>query len=272
MRGPWLVFATLALAVVVPVVAIFIFRAVDDPTDDRELGPSLVWAERETWPQNQFTRYKSLERGMMSSARTNEKFKDLGFHVSAGEHASALRLATLARHDAATFASPATREAIDRELAAEPGFFYAHFLRAQWHQLHGDKVATEADRVAAFATAPAALLTQHATSNTAGELTEPLAFAFDQILHDRLDRSLVLVFPFLKSEPDGLIYLPVYKAILRRANPDLPAGVSEIDPQPRWFTFYRRVGRLAAEDHWPLPHRSSNPSSSTALPEGPSSD
>lgn len=240
-RGPWMIAVTLGIALLAPLITVVVFRAVDEPTDDRAVGAPLVWAERDAWPQNQFVAYKSLERGMMSAARTNENYKDLGFHVDPGEQAVLLGLADLVRRAESDFSAPGTLDELDGAVADTGGHFYAHFLRAAWHRLNGDADAAENDLADAFAAAPAVLITGPALDGG-----ETLAFASDQIVGDRLDRSLVLVYPFLQPDHAGLIHLPVYKTILRRADPAVPAGVAEIDEHPRWFTWYGRVGRLPA--------------------------
>ena len=238
-RGPWMILITLGIALLAPLVTLLVYRASDDPSADIAAAAPLVWAERAAWPQNQFVAYKSMERGMMSAARTNEKYKDLGFHVEPPLQAELLRLAELARQPAPTFAAPGTRARLDRGVTDTGGHFYAHFLRAAWHRLNGDAAAAEIDRAAAFAVAPAVLLTGPALDGT-----DTLAFAADQVVDDLLDRSLVLVYPFLQADDAGLIYVPVYKTILRRADPAVPAGVAEVDEHPRWFTWFGRAGRI----------------------------
>ena len=232
---------TLGIALLAPLVTLLVYRVSDDPSDDIAATAPLVWAERADWPQNQFVAYKSMERGMMSAARTNEKYKDLGFHVDPALQAELLRLAELARQPADVFSTPETLAQLDRGVTDSRGHFYAHFLRAAWHRLNGDAAAAEIDRAAAFAAAPAVLLTGPALNGS-----NTLAFAADQVLTDRLDRSLVLVYPFLEAGDAGLIHLPVYKTILRRADPSVPAGVAEVDEHPRWFTWFGQVGRLPA--------------------------
>ncbi len=232
---------TLVVALMAPLVTVVVFWAVDEPTDDRAGGAPLVWAERDGWPQNQFVAYKSMERGMMSAARTNEKYKDLGFHVEPGEQAVLLGLARLARRDRAGFVEPVVRAELDAAVTATAGHFYALFLRSVWHTVSGDVAAAEVDRAAAFAAAPAVLITERSLDGG-----RTLGFAADQVVGDRLDRSLVLVYPFLEADEEGLIHLPVFKTILRRADPTVPAGVAEVEEHPRWFTWFGRVGRLPA--------------------------
>ena len=247
-RGPWMIVATLGIALLTPLATVLIFRAVDDPADDRAAAAPLVWADRADWPQNQFVAYKSLERGMMSSARTNQKYKDLGFHVEPAQQARLLALAELARWPQPRFAAADTRAQLDAAVTETGGHFYAYHLRATWHRLSGDRAAADSDRAAAFAAAPAALITGPALDGG-----DTLAFAADQIVGDRLDRTLVLVYPFLAPDNAGQIHLPVYKTILRRADPAVPAGVAEVDEHPRWFTWFGRVGRLPALGERPDP-------------------
>ncbi len=232
---------TLGIAVLTPLVTVGVYRVVDRPDQGQADAAPLAWDQRAAWPQNQFVAYKSMERGMMSAARTNEKYKDLGFHVDPGEQARLLDLAHLARRDAADFGSSSTLAELDQAVTQTRGHFYAHFLRAAWHRMNHDLDAAQADRVAAFAAASAALITAPALDGS-----QTLAFGADQVVDDQLDRSLVLVYPFLDADAAGLIHLPVYKAILRRCDPAVPAGVAEVDEHPRWFTWFGAVGRLPA--------------------------
>lgn len=243
-KGGWAVAATLSLFVIVPAIVVVIALATkSEPVAEKPLD----WSERTTWPRTFYTTYKSLERGMMSSARTNETYKDLGFHIEPAHQLAVMRCTALAKQSADGFFADATRKKLEAEVEALPDLFYAHFLLATWHQGRNAPAAAEDHLELAFAAAPAALMQHFVTPegpSAAKSAVPPLAFAADQIIDDALDRSVVLVFPHLTTDAEGFIYLPVYKAILRAEDAALPAGVPDLREKYQWFTFVGRIGRL----------------------------
>jgi hypothetical protein len=248
LRGPWVVAATLSLFVIVPLISVMMFRLVDAPAD-AAADPPLVYAERADWPRSQFTVFKSLERGQMSSARTNRvHHENLGLQVTPEHYLAMQRLADIARQEQAAFANPATRDAIQQELSQQPDLFYGHYLLGLWSRLNQRPAAeTDAHFGRAFRHAPAALIRHHVTAGgtSAGGVEVPdLALIADRIVDDRRDPTLVLVYPFLQSGPDGYVYVPVYKAILRHAEPTPLPGLADAERKPQWFSFFGRVGRL----------------------------
>ena len=243
-KGPWVVAATVSLFLIVPAIVIVIALLLPEQNKD---APPLNWSERKPWPRTYYTTFKSLERGMMSSARTNEVYKDLGFHIEPGHQLAVIRCMTLAKQPREVFTSDNTRQQLEAEVAERPDLFYGQFLLAIWHELTGAPEAAEPYYTAAFRDAPAVLLRHHVTpdgDSATGQPIDPLAFAADQIVDDQLDRSVVLVFPHLTTDEDGLVFLPVYKAILRTEDPALPPGVADLREKYQWFTFVGRIGRL----------------------------
>ncbi|MEO1235720.1 MAG: hypothetical protein AAFX76_02910 [Planctomycetota bacterium] len=250
-RGPWVVAATLSLFVVVPVVAVTIMFFADDPVvaDDSAQQPAgLVWAERDAWPRTFYTTFKSLERGPMSSARTNKTYNEkLSPVLDPAEQLAVVRCTELALNPPDVFLGVPTRAALEAEIEDRPDLFYAHYLLATWHAAHGDPHAAEPHFAAAFRHAPAALIQRHATpagTDAAGVELPPYALAVDRIIDDRLDRSTVLVYPFVRTDAQGMAYLPVYKAILRHADLDRLDAWIDVRQKPKWFTFAGDVGRL----------------------------
>jgi len=243
-KGGWIVAATLSLFLIIPAIVVVIALATKSEPEPAE---PLDWAERQTWPRSFYTTYKSLERGMMSSARTNETYKDLGFQIDPAHQLAVMRCTALAKQPAEAFFTDATRQSLEAEIEAMPDLFYAHFLLATWHERDGDPAAAAPHYASAFHHAPAALMRHHVLpggGSAAGVELSPLAYAADQIVDDELDRSVVLVFPYLTTDDEGFIYLPVYKAILRAEDPALPAGVPDLREKYQWFTFVGRIGRL----------------------------
>ncbi|MEM8737619.1 MAG: hypothetical protein AAGG38_03970 [Planctomycetota bacterium] len=247
-KGPWVVVATLSLFLLVPALTAGIFflaesgRAAEDAADDAP----ILWAERAGWPRSQYTTFKSLERGPMASARTNEKYKDLGFHVTAREQLAVHQAEALAKLPAETFYLPTTRATLESLLEEQPELFYVHHLLAVWHTHHTNPHQAEHHRTLAFRHAPAVIMRRYLGPDDkplANAEVPPLALVADQIVNDQIDGSLVLVYPHRRTDAEGFVYAPTYKTILRETEPGLPAGVLVIPEKPQWFTFYGRFGR-----------------------------
>lgn len=243
-KGPSVVAATLSLFLLIPAIVVVIALAT---RSEKTEAPPLDWDERVNWPRTFYTTFKSLERGMMSNARTNEVYKDLGFHLSPETQLAVIRCAAIAKQPREVFIEVTSRQQLENEIAEQPDLFYAHFLLATWYRLHEREALAETHLRQAFAHAPAALMRHHVTADgtDAADADVPtLAFAADQIVDDQLDRSVVLVFPHLTTDAEGFIYLPVFKAILRPEDPALPPGVIDQREKYPWFTFVGRIGRL----------------------------
>ena len=238
---------TLSLFIVVPAAVVGIHLLITAEASDQP-EPPLVWAERTTWPRNQFTVFKSLERGQMSSARTNRvHYEKLGLQIAPEDYLVVQQAAELARQPLAGFESSATREALELLTRDAPGQFYPHFLMGTWHRLHDEADAADAAFERAFGLAPAALLRHHvdARGQTAAHRAAPsVRLIVDRIVDDHRDPSLVLVYPHLQTDAEGFIYLPVFKAILRDALPAPLPGLPDLGEKPMWFSFFGRVGRL----------------------------
>jgi hypothetical protein len=241
------VFATLSLFLVVPLLAVVIFRSVDTEAGLSDAEP-LVWAERTQWPRNQFTVFKSLERGQMSSARTNRVHQEkLSPDIAAEAYLAIQRCAALASRPREAFMQDDTRTQLIEEVALHPDLFYGHYLLATWHALYDQPDAAEARYAEAFAHAPAVLMRRHAFpgGNAAASAEVPeVALVVDRVIDDRRDPTLVLIYPHLEADDEGFIYLPVFKAILRhRTGPEVP-GLADTEEKPQWFSFFGRVGRM----------------------------
>lgn len=246
LRGPWIVAATLSLFVVVPAGTYVALRAVQHDLHNNEHDQPLDWTGRTHWPAFE-VRYKSLERGMMSRARTNQTYKDYGFAVTPELEASIERCRELARGMHHDFPSPQVRDALAAEADAHPENFYASALLATWHRIHGNTDDAGAAWTRAFAAAPAAMV-QHITDADGNPLPHAdvgtVGFAFDRVVADHLDPSMTLVYPAVTTGDDGIWRLPIFKAILRLTDPALgPAGPNDPHAQAS-ITFVGRVGRL----------------------------
>ena len=184
----------------------------------------------------------------MSSSRTNKVHNEkIGLNVTAEELRAVLRCGGLATLPRDVFTTDATRQDLEQIAAEHPDLFYAHYLRGTWHRLNGDGDAAATAYTRAFELAPSALLRHHVAgdgSDAAFAAVPDVALVADRIVNDRRDSTLVLTYPYLETDADGYIYLPVYKAILRHTEADRPAGVIDSTGKPLWFTWFGQVGRL----------------------------
>ncbi len=148
---------TLSLFLLIPALVVVIHLAINAGQVEEPPAP-LVWAEHPTWPRNQFTVFKSLQRGQMSSARTNRvHHAKLGLQVTPAVYLATQRLAQLAGLPRDEFMAEHTRTAMADILdRAEPGsdLFYGHYLLATWYRLHQQPDAADDALADAFALAP----------------------------------------------------------------------------------------------------------------------
>ncbi|BAM03997.1 hypothetical protein [Phycisphaera mikurensis] len=244
--GRWLVAATLSLFVIVPLFVWTLFALVR-PGGVAPTPEPLVYAARETWPAFAVTP-ESLEREMMSRARTNERYVDLPFDPSVEqERAIAEAVAMAERPD---FLAAEGLEPRLAALARDAGF-YADALLALRAQHRGDAAEAEAAWARAFLAAPAAAhqrVLRGDGSRAAGAEVGTVGFTFDRITdEDTIDPSLRLVFPGVAADANGLWVLPIFKSIFRVTDPPAAApgrgGPDTYGPDAT-LTFPGRVGDL----------------------------
>lgn len=244
--GKLLLVVTLSLFVIVPACLALIVPWVQK---DLEHAPTpLHWSDRDRWQPLPVTG-KDLERGMMSSARTDEKYRDLGFHVPPEAELELMKLSRLAFGDAEMpdFESEAARERIESGLQALDARhdFYPAFLLAKWHELrgHDDRAARLYEQ--AFAHAEAVLMRRYLYRDgepAAGHDAGRIVLGFDQVENDRINTNLRLTYPRLETDERGRVYLPVYKTIYRI---ERRSDLVQVPPVRRdWFTFPGQFGEL----------------------------
>lgn len=244
--GRWLVAATLSLFLVVPLFVWALFGLVR-PGGVAPVPEPLAYAEREAWPAFALTP-ESLERGMMSRARTNERYVDLPFDLTADQEAATAACVALAGR--ADFLDAAGLDAELERLAPGAGF-YAEALLALRAAHRGDAAAAGRRWASAFAAAPAAV--QQRVIDPGGEPVPhagvgTVGFAFDRITEqDTVDPSLRLLYPGVTADARGLWVLPVFKSIFRVTD---PPGAEPGAAGPGFYapaatlTFPGRVGDL----------------------------
>jgi hypothetical protein len=216
--------------------------------------PPLVWDQRATWLAFE-VRYKTLERGMMSAARTNEQFKDTGFHPDAELRAAVAASNALAARFDGTSADAALVDDAKELVESYPTLFQPHFLLATAYRAAGNAEAADASFTRTFELAPAALLqrfTLPTTELAARYRVDDVTIGYDEVIENpegsnRVVQEMTLLYPALRADEDGEIYLPVFKTILRIADTPRPGKpiAKSVDPEgTAWFTFPGNLGRL----------------------------
>lgn len=242
-RGRWVL---LALAGLVGAIMLVGWLALRYTASVVEQQPPLSWQERASWPRRP-VRETSLEASPISSFINGIEWRELTLTVPAGEEAVVRELAALARSDA--FEADATRARLEEVRAERPGLFYASYLLATWHRMHGNGERAAALYEAAFKTAPRAIQQQyidprnHELPHLPVGRVEVICYRSDG---QRMDDSLRLVYPALVTDERGFIQMPVYRTIYSINGRAEPTGyqVKYIDPPV--FQFPGQVGTLDA--------------------------
>ena len=250
--GRLIVGFTLSLLLIVPLVTATL-AMITEPIRTTEVPP-LVWADRQEWRAFD-VRYKAMMRGLMSAARTNEKYRDFGFHPTDAQREQARRANALAVRlsAAAGSADPAGAAAallpeLEALVAAAPEDFHSRFVLAQAQRITGNTAESEAELTRAFDLAPAALVQRYTlpTTQLASDYrVDDIVLGIDEVVDDAVQQDFTLRYPALRADDMGQVYLPVPQQILRVVREDAPTG-DNIDATP-WFTFPPNIGRLPTE-------------------------
>jgi hypothetical protein len=244
LSGKLLIAITLSLVVLVPLITVttlqWVRRDIADKTE------ALSWDERQSW-QGMPTTPVSFRRGLMSSARTGKTFEDFGFHLTASREEALRQCIALARQSKPQFRQAATRQRLNDLADQYPKVFYANYLLGTWHRLNGKAADAARHYRQAFEKAGTAVIVpyrdeagQPAQTRAVGEL----AIALDRVRQDVLIQDLTLIYPFLRTDATGRVYLPVHPDTpYRLADADQRAG-TQPQRQRGWFTFPGQIGRL----------------------------
>jgi len=246
MKGRWIVLATLSLFIVIPVIVLVINPMVAEDLRGKQV--TLNYAERSQWMAMP-VQYKTYERGMMSAARNNEKYKDYGFNISAEAELTLLQLSRLAlgQGNIKDLGSSEAKALIEKaqETLIGPDLFYADYLMGVWHELNNNPELAKAAWQASFSQAQAVILQRVVDTNEqpiAGYRLPPIVVAYDRIENDVVNTSLRLAYPNLVTDDRGYVYLPVYKTIYRV---EPVSDLSQPSPlRDDWFTFPDQFGEL----------------------------
>jgi len=242
LNGKLLIAVTLSLVIIVPLATWSVWTLVHRDLAGGE--QPLQWDQRSDW-QGIETTPVSFRRGLMSSARTGETFEDFGFHLDANVKEALRECAELARLPKSEFAAKRVREQLKRALREHPDLFYATYLLGTWHRLHEHPKQARQYYNEAFRQAGAALIVPFERGNQPAA-TQPvgtLAIALDRVQNDVLIQDLKLVFPYLRTDERGSVYLPLYADTPYRFTEPAQAAATKKTRERGWFTFPGRIGR-----------------------------
>ncbi|MFW6336227.1 MAG: hypothetical protein ACOC3G_03775 [Phycisphaeraceae bacterium] len=244
--GKLLLIATLSLFIIVPAVLAVLVPWVK--RDLEQTPRTLPWSDRQEWEPLPVSP-KNLERGMMSAARTDEKYEDYGFHIPGEAELELMELSRLAHGSEGfpAFTSAEARERIEqgRQTLDDRFDFYPEFLLAKWHELQGNDERAMRLYEQSFAHAQAALMRKYV--NPEGDPVEghdagKIIIGFDQVENDKINTNLRLTYPHLKTDALGRVYLPVFKTIYRIERRD---DLTQPPPVRRdWFVMPGQLGEL----------------------------
>jgi hypothetical protein len=260
-NGKFILLALVLTACVVPLITWGVLRAVERAMAIDQ--PPLVWAERASWSSPPIKVATLEDRPSNYSMRQpTSKWKSLDFavapEVEAAVHAGAA-IAWAADRDPAAWAAD---ENVGSELAAaaaaQPDFFYPHYLLGSWHRLRGEADAADEHFTRAFALAPAVIKIRYIDPNDQPmvglevgtiEITCDRVFAVptdpddpDSPRVNELDQTLKLVYPALETDTMGAVYLPIFHTVYRATNLPQPPGYRAQYRWDGWFQFPGRIG------------------------------
>ncbi len=210
---------------------------------DRDNLPRLSWKDRTNWPIQEI-RPTGLEASAMEKLG-GATYRNLSLKISEHEEQTVQTLAKLAASPA--FTSDATRQQMEAIHEDQPDLFYASYLLATWHRIHGN--SDEADDLyqQAFLHAPRAIQQQYITPRNRA-LPNFAVGRIDVICYrsnpEHVDKSLRLVFPHLVTSDLGYIYLPLYDTVYSIATRTEPPGYTLQTIDPEVFQFPGRIGSL----------------------------
>ena len=245
--GKWALLATLAISLVV-FAAVFVSVALwEKPGPAEEPGP--VWAQRGDWRMMPAKPTMLQPEPGHKPPFESRRRKDLDFVISPEDAKLIHELSLAAWALQIDDFDPGAVTHIERIATEHPGMFYPTMLLALIQRQRGDDAAAEKLFSEAFAAAPGAIRLQYV--DDAGEPVAGLALGAIEIVcaqmsDGNLDESCRLVYPYLVTDSDGWVYLPVYETVYRASELPQPPGKTIDYRMPGWFEFPGRLGEMPA--------------------------
>jgi len=145
------------------------------------------------------------------------------------------------------FIKEETREDLEQMIESRPDLFYAEFLLGCWHRINGNTIKAEEYINLSLERAPVVLIQQYNFKDgTPLQNTGITQYALEcnRVKKGYLDPSLELYYPFLKTDKNGAIYLPVYDTVYRRNSMSSPKNYNAKYPRAGWLKSRKKAGLL----------------------------
>lgn len=236
LRGPYVLLLTLGIILAVPLITYAVWRATQIDLGDPD---PLDWSRRAQWPMVH-VQGASLERGPMSSARTNQRYFEIASPVDEDEEAALWRCVQLARQDFEAFADDATIQELRTIIDRHPDQFYPRYLLSR---ATGDEslMAEAIERSPRVLVIPVTDAQGRAVKQ---RMIGDVTIAMVRVADDKIDESLLLHYPRLRTDQLGRAYLPVFAGIYRVTDAEPRDGIQPTRIPAGYFTFPGQVGRL----------------------------
>lgn len=254
--GKIVVFATLSLFFIIPVMTYFIWSM----TQGEAPRVKLDYEKRAEW-FIQYVKPRPLTYNTFVAAETGKTYKKTDLYMAPEVEQVILRCVKLAQQT--NFFEDETVPDTLLPLAEDQTLgFYPAYLLASYYEVNGNAQEQARWQNMAYDRAGGAIvqrLVDEAGQPVAGYRTPPVAIGYDRVIEGERNANLVLVYPAPISEADGFVYLPTYRSVYRLTDAGLPPGVDPgIHPilltflpqpakgeQPNWFAVPDgAVGRL----------------------------
>lgn len=242
--GRWVLLATLAMALAVPV-AVWVSLQVYGYGESND-KPILVWAERAEWKAPLAKPTVLGEQEGPTPPFEARPRTELPFVMDEDESKQVRELSLVAWALVSQDDNGAAG-AVQRAAAEHPAMFYPKMLLALISQHNGDDAAAQRLFAEAFAAAPAAVRLQYVDEShqpIAGLELGVIEIVCAQMQDNNIDETCRLVYPWLVTDGDGWVYLPVYDSVYRVAELPQTSGRRIEYRMPGWFEFPGRVGTL----------------------------
>lgn len=210
------------------------------------------WASRRDWKVTSVKETTLEVRGWRTLIHRGN-WRNLPFQLSQEEQADVRTCVQIAQgfrslHNGnSAFMDDKTRRRLEELIQARPGFFYAEFLLATWHQENGEPSKASDLFEKSYQHAPVVLLERFEFTDgrpLPGTRIQTFAIECNRVRNASLDPSLNLFYPLLATDEAGWIRLPAYDTVFRIDDIAYPSGYDASIPRLGWFFSPSKVGLL----------------------------
>lgn len=221
MRGRYAVFITLSLFVLVPAVSVGIGLSMGGGihTVDLDYNKRSSWFVQPVKP-------RPLKYSKFVAAETGKQYKKTDLAI-APEVEHILNLCVRWAQDEDFANNTKAVDSLKQFAADADNGFYPPYLLAAWHQLNGNQAEHDRWMRVAFKRAGGAICQRFVDEQgepVSGYAIPPVAIGYDRVEKGKLNATLMLVYPGLTTDDQGMAYLPTFRSVYRFTDPALPFG------------------------------------------------